>query len=371
MRARSVTIEDVAQLADVSIATVSRVINQPNIVNVATRGRVQSAIERLGYRPNMAASGLKSGSFRNVCFLVADISQPWYSMLTKAVEKLLDGRGFRLQLFDISHSHNRLLDFLSELPKLSVDGAILSTGDYLADAEVLRALEKLSTRLPLTVAAQRLDQLGIPSVVYDDRGGAFVATSHLLEGYGAPVAYLGLIPGSLIAAERYAGYKAAVEEAGEEPLQVDVFGFGPSAGLDAMRRLLASAQPSGLLAANDELALGAMRVLSEAKIEVPRDIGIVGFGDTTFAPYLTPSLSSVHGPVDDIAELVVGGLFSLLDGGKPKLLRSIPRELVVRESSIPGRRRNTVRREKDSALLVRSRRRPTRAQTLDTSATQG
>jgi LacI family transcriptional regulator, asc operon repressor len=70
---------------------------------------------------------------------------------------------------------------------------------------------------------------------------------------------------------------------------------------------------------------------------VPRDIGIVGFGDTPFAPFLTPSLSSVKGSVDDIAKLVVGGLFSLLNGGTPKALRSVPRELVIRESSARGR----------------------------------
>jgi DNA-binding LacI/PurR family transcriptional regulator len=268
---------------------------------------------------------------------VADVSQPWYARLTKAVERLLDERNYHLQLFDINHSLDKLVECLDELPKWSVDGAILSTGDDLSSARVLDSLEHLAARFPVVVAGQRLDHAGVPSVVYDDRGGAYAATEHLVNEYGELVAYVGLIPGSLLASERFAGYEAALARAGLSPLAVDVLGFDSRAGFEAMQRLLADVRPRAVLAANDELAVGAIRALSEAKLAVPRDVGIVGFGDTSFARYLTPSLSSVWANAAEIASVVVGNLFSVLDGGTPKLLRTVPRELVVRESSVRTR----------------------------------
>lgn len=331
----TVRITQVARAAGVSIATVSRVVNRPETVLSATRERVQEAIERLGYTPNRVASGLRSGLTRTVALLVADVSQPWYAKLTKAVEAELDRWGYTAYVYDLDHDPENLARYLESCPQQGVEGVILSTGDRL-DAAAEAAIERVHARIPLVLASQPLEGLEIPSVVYDDRGGARAATEHLLAGGAAPVAFLGELPRSHLGAERFRGYADALRAAGEDPdaWRWPVRGYDYRHGWDATREALADGRvPGGILAVNDQLAVGAMRAVHDHGLSVPADVAVVGFGDLELAPFLRPALSSVQGPVDEIAASACRALVALLRDEPAPQRQVIARSLVVRESS--------------------------------------
>lgn len=332
-RRPGVTINEVARRAGVSKATVSRVLNRPEIVAPSKRKIVLQAIEQLGFQPSHAASGLKSGKYQAIALLVADVSQPWYAMMTKSVEAALDDQGYRVQLGDLGHDWRELVSYVDTIQQQGVDGAIVSTGDRL----VRPALDALTrAKVPIVMAGQRLDRMGIPSVSYDDVGGARIATRHLVERYGANVAFLGLIRNSLLAGERYRGFASVLKNHHAKPRQLAITtnGYGYEAGHDAMRaRLTDEDPPRAVLAANDQLALGAMRAITDHGLQIPDDVAMVGFGDTDFAPYVRPALSSVKGAVDDVARLAGKKLLALIHDQPIKELDVVPRDLVVRESS--------------------------------------
>lgn len=329
-------ITEVAREAGVSIATVSRVMNRPHMVSDSTRERVESAIRSLDYQPNRVASSLRSGLFRTVALLMGDVSQPWYAELMKALEAEFDQWGYAAYLYDLDHDADRLIRYVEKGPQLGVAGIIVSTGDRLDHPELSEVMALTHESVPIVLAGQRLRDVPIPAIVYDDSGGARAASEHLLEMGAAPVAFLGYLPDSFLMEERYRGFAEGVESHGQE---AQAWAW-PTRGRDYVHgyqttreMLRAGRVPGGILAANDQLALGAMRAIHEHGIEVPQDVGVVGFGDLEMARYLRPSLSSVQGPVQSIAKQSCQALMAILHGESPPPVQIVERSLVVRESS--------------------------------------
>ncbi|MGW6461821.1 LacI family DNA-binding transcriptional regulator, partial [Streptomyces sp. NPDC055078] len=336
MTARAPSIVDVARTAGVSVATVSRVLNRPEMVSDATRQRVENAMAQLDYHVNRAASGLRGGYFRTVSIIVGSLSQPWYAMLVRALRAELQRRGYATLLYDLNHDMGSLADTLGSLARQGSEGIVLSTGDRLDDPATVAALRRARDRFPMVVVGQPIEDATWPTVQYDDRGGAYEATGHLL-GIGAdPVAFLGALPGSYLGDERFAGYAAALAERGLDPAEWcwPLDGTSYSSGHSAVTaHLEAGRVPGGILAVNDEVSLGASRALADAGLRVPDDVAVIGFGDTDLLPYVSPSLSSVHGPVEEIATITCSAIWDMFSGGKPTGVEVVGRSLITRESS--------------------------------------
>ncbi|GLU48737.1 LacI family transcriptional regulator [Nocardiopsis ansamitocini] len=338
-RPGAANIVDVAHRAGVSVATVSRVMNRPELVSPATRERVEKAMAELDYHVNRAASGLRGGYFRTVSIVVASLSQPWYVMLVRALRVELERHGYATLLYDLDHDTSSLVRTLESLARQGSEGVILSTGDRLDDPVTVDALSRARTRFPLVVAGQRVENATWPTVQYDDRTGAREATEHLLEVGAEPVAFLGGLSCSYLGAERFAGYADALLAKGRDPQEWlwPLDGLGFAAGYAAVQEQVAAARiPGGILAVNDEVALGASRALADHELRVPDDVSIVGFGDTDFLPYVSPSLSSVHGSVERIAESACGAIWDMFAGREPAEIEIVRRHLVRRESSRKG-----------------------------------
>ena len=334
---RASTISEVARHAAVSVATVSRVINQPELVRASTRARVEATIRDLDYRPNRVASGLRSGAFRMIALLVGDVSQPWYAKLIKAIESALDGWGYSALVYDLDHDVERLVRCLDGCAQQGIEGVIVSTGDALEQPAIRDAMSRLNDRLPLVVTGQELTSVDVPCIVYDDRTGAREATQALMDVAGGPLAFLGVLPNSALTEQRLLGFSDVV---GGTDQTIDEWAWA-SEGLDfqhgynAVRHHLEQgARPAGLLATNDQLALGAMRALHDFGLRIPADVSVVGFGDTGFSPFTQPSLASVEGSVDEIADLACGALMSLIEKEKAPPLQVVGRSLVFRESCL-------------------------------------
>lgn len=336
-RQRSAGITEVARRAKVSTATVSRVVNKPEVVAPATRDHVWKVMEELDFHINRAASGLRRGDSKTIAIVVAGLAQPWYAKLIGAIRADLSEHDYSTLIYDLEHEADRLLEFLDAAPSYGSSGIILSTGDYLERHDIRTALTKVRGRTPLVVIGQPVKGATWPTIQYNDRASARAATEHLIDqNGGGPIAFLGEPENSFLGIERRLGYVDACEAAGvttdEWIWQID--DVHHAAGYREMRRNLDQGlTPRGVLAVNDEIALGAHRAIVEEGLRVPDDVGVVGFGDTPFAGYVVPALSSVAGPAERIAALACDALRTMFDGVDLRDISIVDRELIVRESS--------------------------------------
>lgn len=335
------TMAKIAEATGFSISTVSRALNRPELVAEKTRKQVLKVADDLSFHPNRAASGLRSGSHRCLALLVGDISQPWYSMITKSVDTVCAEHSFALQLKSFGHDRAKALSYLARIPYEGVDGIIINTGDDLGIPEIRAQLARIVERgIHVVTIGQTIPDLDVPTILYDDYSGAEQATTHLAEAWGMPLAFLGAIRGSIPAEDRWQGFRSVVRSHGQtDGIRIVTDGYDYKAGYSAMAaHLRVGPWPRGVLASNDQLAVGAVRAIKDLGGTVGTDIAVVGFGDLDFAPYLVPSLSSVSGSVQEIAGAATNRLISMVKGeaqGTAIPPITAPRKLVIRESSQP------------------------------------
>jgi DNA-binding LacI/PurR family transcriptional regulator len=325
-------VADVARLAGVSAATVSRILNGSEIFADATRARVQEAARQLGFQPDPAARSLRRGQGDSIALLVGDIEQGVYAGLTRHMQAALEEMGLDLMVYDLAHNEARLRRFLERAPARRLRGIVLATTDTLPEdcVGLLRGLAAQQVRV--IALRQRLDQHGIASVIQDERGAAAIATEALLQQGRMPIAFLGRITGSRMGAERCDGYREALAKAGhavDSSLIWDA-AYRYRAGFNATASALQQGTAfSAILAASDELALGAMAALHDSGKRVPEDVAVTGFGDADWAAYQRPALTTMSEHPAELAGIVR----RILDGTAKGLLHEIKRHLVQRHSA--------------------------------------
>lgn len=323
---------DVARRAGVSTATVSRVLSGRGPVSDKAREKVMAAAKELGFSPNALAQGLRRGQSNMVAFLVGDIEQSHFALMTKAVEETLREIGLDVILYNLNHSAERLGSILTRVRALGLRGVILATPDILPREEIGPLLDNLvHDGVSVVCWGQDISGWGIASIVHEERAAVRKSVRYLIQQGRTPVAYVGRIVGSVTGSERYEGYADAHREAG---LEVDPklvwdaayrYAAGEVAVGAALDRGLAF---SGLQCASDELALGAISALVDHGRKVPDDVAVIGFSEVVWAKYLRPTLTtlSVH---HDTAASFIKDVLQKEPGrtSEPGLL-TIPRSLV-------------------------------------------
>ena len=334
-----VTVFDVAEHAGVSAATVSRVLLNRALVAAETRARVLKSVEKLGYRPNPLAQGLRMGRGHVVALLVGDIEQSVYASLTKHMQAAMESIGLELMLFNLGHSQDRLRALLQRASALRLRGIAIASSDVIGVGELMPTIRNLAKDgIPVISIWQRLDRHGIPSVVHDDAAAAAKAVLYLLEKAHKPVAYLGRIRGSAAGRERYRGYKQALNQVGlalrPELVWEPENRYRYDAGYEAMCGALDQGRrPGAVFAASDELALGAMAAALDRGLRVPQDIAFVGFGGAPWSAHARPGLTTVGGDPRAISDGVRAVFQALGDGGAAVMRTVVERALIHRESA--------------------------------------
>ncbi len=330
---------DVARRAQVSPATVSRVLNGTTRVSADTRARVLDAVRTLGYQPNAMAQSLRRGRGRAVALVTGDIEQGIYAAMAKRMETTLEKLGLDLLLFDLGHREDRLRHLLDRSVSLGLRGILLAVPDVLSMKDLLPRLEATAEGgVPVVTVSQRLDSYGIPSIVHDDAGGAEAAVAYLLGRGQEPVAFLGRIRTSAVGGARYQGYRRGLAAAGMKPdrrLVWDIAaGYRWEAGYNTVRHALESdIKVSSVLAASDELALGGMAAAMDRGLRVPDDIAFIGFGGLDWGRYTRPALTTVGFDVEALAA-GVGDIFSGFEEERSAApLTLIAPKLIIRGSA--------------------------------------
>jgi LacI family transcriptional regulator len=339
---KQITARDVAERAGVSTAVVSYVINDgPRPTSVEVRARVRQAIAELDYHPNSAARGLRAKRTHTIAFTTYDFrpNESFFShylgVMLAAMAQSLQESGHYLLLFPLTIGERQ-----HQLRQLLREGRIdgIATRFVADPPETDSVLELIAdSRIPcVCVERPGAERFGFPSVTYDDREGVRLAVEHLLSLGHRRIAH---IHGDLryaSAQARLAGYEATMRAAGIEvdrELIVGSPGGTRDANLATQRLLDLPILPTAIFAASDDLAIGAVQAIEHRGLTVPGDLAVIGFDDIPFSDEMTPRLSTVRLPLDEMgrrtAELLTG------DAGNhnPPVDTKLPVELVLRDTA--------------------------------------
>jgi LacI family transcriptional regulator len=334
MAQTSPTITDVARLAAVSTATVSNVVNRLPKVAPSTRDRVLKAIEALGYAPHPAARHMRGGASQLLGLIVADIMNPFFTELVHWVERAANANGYAVLLCNSDEDLQREQQHLQLLRSQRVDGILLAATGH-SSKERAAALSRL--RVPVVLVDRGFEEFGLDAVVLDNRRAALEAVRHLI-GFGhRRIAMIGGPPTLNTGAQRVAGFREGLLEAGlrYEPRLVRDASFREQPAYEAARALIgARGRPTAFLAANTLIAIGVMRAITDSNLRCPEDVSVVGIDDSPWVNAFRPRLTTVAQPVRDMGETAVRLLLNRLVNGSGGSVHTevMAPLLVVRDS---------------------------------------
>lgn len=310
----AVTIRDVAKLAGVSLATVSNVVNGTRPVAAETRARVQRAVEALGYAPHAAARSMRGGTSGLIGLIVADITNPFFTSLVQSIERAASSYGHAVLLCNSDEDVEREQQHLQLLHTQRVDGIVLAATGHASRGRAA-ALDRL--RVPVVLVDRAFGEFGLDAVMLDNRRAALEATRHIV-GWGHRRIAMLTGPATLsTGADRIAGYREALLEAGiavDESLVRDT-GFREERAYEAACELLgAPARPTAIFAANNLIAIGVMRAIADLKLSCPNDVSVVSIDDFPWVNAFRPRLTTVAQPVAAMGEAAVRLLFARIEG---------------------------------------------------------
>lgn len=336
-------IKDVAALAEVSVGTVSNVLNRPDRVSAGTRAKVEGAIAQLGFVRNESARQLRAGRSRMLAYLVLDAANPFFTDVARGVEEAVREAGLGLFLCDSSTDLRREHDYLELMLEHRVRGVLITPVDR--NAPDLRMLVKRG--IPV-VLVDRAEGAAWCSVSVDDVEGGDLAVTHLLEQGHERIAVVGGPLTTVQVRDRHEGAVRAVKRTGLDPREVltvlDTPALNVAEGRRAGERLAglpSRRRPSAAFCANDLVALGMLQEMTRQGLGVPDDLAIVGYDDIEFASAAAVPLTSVRQPRHELGRTAAQLLLreategvGALDGDKHVHQQvEFQPELVVRSSS--------------------------------------
>lgn len=334
----TVSIRSVAERSGVSIATVSRVLNTPNMVSAPTAKRVREAIDDLGYRPNLFAKGLLTKRSRVIGVSLPDIHGEFYSQLMWALDDRACELGYHLLVSSNAHRPDRApaTGFALDL----ADGLIVMLTER--SGVDLDAIGRLHS--PVVVIGVDEPGVAVETITCDNTTGSRRAVEHLLEGTPPDRCYfVGTHRGNIDSDERRAAFVAVLERAGHDP-RADQLAHGDFSfdwGWDWARSMIEAGRLRGsaVFAANDEIAIGIASAARDSGVSIPEELRLVGFDDSRLCSLLRPRLSSVRMPVTDMGRAAVEALIRRLEKPEsPPQHSRLATTLVLRESSRSGAR---------------------------------
>jgi LacI family transcriptional regulator len=327
------SIKDVAKEAGVSIATVSRVLNDVDVVNEETKKKVQDAIKKLGYRPNIVARSLKTQRTKTVGILIPDISSQLYPEIVRGTEDVANIYDYNIILCNSDSDLEKEKEYLRVLKEKMVDGLLYMSSSL--EPEIVDLIKELEIATVLVETTDK--EKTFPSVSIDNREAAYDAVSYLFNKGNKKIAYIGVHKDAVnAAAARYFGYEDALKEKGIA-IDENLVYFGEvkaKEGYEGIKKILEQTDIDAVFCASDELAMGAINGLRDKGIAVPEKVDVIGFDDIYTASLFYPRLTTIAQPMYDMGSV---GMRMLIKAINKKELEEknyiLPYELVERDST--------------------------------------
>ena len=335
---RRATIDDVAKLADVHKATVSRALNARTEHHVGreTVERVRAAAEKLGYVPNVMARGLRTASSMTIGVIIPDLTNPLFPPVVRGIEDFLQPRGYTALLANTDDNDATERLAISSLLARRVDGLLVASGhrDFTALAEAREA------GVPVVLLNRDAGSLSFPLVTGDDASGIQEAVAHLTGLGHRDILHIAGPPRLSTSTTRKVAFeKACAAVPGVHHRVVEVEALTIDAGFRAMDREFGSGatRPTAIVGGNDLIALGVLRWLRAHQLACPGDVSVVGFNDMLFAGDFTPPLTTVRVPTLRMGADAARMLLEIMESGEePSDALRLPVSLVVRGSTGPA-----------------------------------
>lgn len=324
------TIRDVARLAEVSAATVSRVLNNKGYVSEEKKKRIEKVIRDMGFEPNQVARGLAKKTSNTLALIVTDISNTFFSELAKGAEKVAHRNGFSLLLGNTSGIDGKDDSYIKLLMNKYIDGVIIATHDI--DIDTLRKNEKT----PMVVLEMDNDLQNTCTIKVDNLNGAIKATEHLVSIGCKKIAHIFGPQYDTTAKERLEGYKTVVNHSSTLSEILVEGDFTINGGVSSVQKLL-NAHPDidGIFAGNDLMAIGVVKELSRMNIKIPDEIAVCGFDGIFLTQVTNPEITTVEQPIQKMGEMAAEKLiFRINHPMYRKETIELETTLQIRESTI-------------------------------------
>ena len=331
------SIKDVARLAGVSTATVSRTLAEPDKVQPTTREKVLAAVRKSGYVTNSAARSLRTQRTYSVVVLVPDITNSFFSNIIQGIEAVARKNSYRILLGDMQNDPNNAQAYGELCAQRQADG-VICLGRTIP-FPYSKSRKSVDPKWPPLVMACEYDEvIPIPGVCINNAGAALEGVRYLGGQGHTRIAYINGPRDSPLCRDRLKGYRKGMAELGFRSTRELLYhgDFSLDSGARAARAILANGKlPTAIFAANDAMAIGALQVLKKQGVRVPGDVSLLGFDDIKFAAYCDPPLTTIRQPRTDIGTLSMQIMLDILRGEAVSAQRrELPHELVVRESVV-------------------------------------
>lgn len=334
------TIRDVARLANVSLSTVSAVINGKDIVSEDRKRKVDEAIARLNYQPTLYASNLARRHTKVLGLIISDLTNPFFAEIAQEFERHAQKQGYQVSLTATDFSSIQLRACVREMLNMRVAGLAVMTSEFDEDASaILKRSNTPGIFLDVGTPGSHLGNIRV-----DTKTGMFLAVQHLVELGHKRILFVKnsqtaeAEPSLLSHRYRSQGFMAALRKyrvAGVNAEVVDISGPAANAGLEGIRAALYEHSFTAVVAINDLVALGVYRGLHEAGLRIPADVSVVGCDDTFICEFINPPLTTINIPKAHLGRLAVEMLLQekLLGRNGGEML--VPTTLVIRDSTSP------------------------------------
>jgi len=328
----SITIRDVAKLAGVSVATISRYLNNTAPLSADTAERVQTAMSELDFRPHPAARSLATNRTNAIGLVLNDIGGEFYTPMLRGIEAVSSNADFDLLIHSTKTTHPSTVH-RRPLGENNTDGLLIFI-DALDDTELAR-LHRIG--FPVVLIHQSPPKgLDIPMVTIENQAGGQQIVDHFIEVHDCKrVVFVQGPPNNEDSRAREKGYRLSLKKHGLEfnPALVIEGGFESAQAFEAVKKLVASGVPfDAIFTGDDDNAIGVIQALNEAGLRIPEDVAVAGFDDSLFARILTPSLTTVRAPNELVGQEAVRQLIHLIRGEPATPRTVLPVEMIVRQS---------------------------------------
>lgn len=327
----SVTIKDIAKLANVSHTTVSRALNDSPLITLETKEKIKKIARELNYSPNYSARSLVLDKSYHIGLFFSNIdhgtSSHFFYEVVRGVNHIIkDQYNLVVKAIDDYQDFNRI-------NKKNFDGILIMSQSTKDNPFIYHALDK---KIPLVVLNREMQEEGLYNILSDDKRGSYKATEYLVKNGHEKIGIIEGRKGFKSSQERKEGFLQALIDY-DIPFKKEYMIEGDydlESGYTAMQKLLTNQElPTAIFSSNDDMAVGAMKAIQEKNLKIPDDISMIGFDDNIFSSFLTPALTTVKRPIEKISNEGAKGLIQLMNG--EKLLNNrvyINTELIIRNS---------------------------------------
>ena len=332
----SITIIDVAKEANVSIASVSRYLNSPLMLNADKAERIRDAIKKFNYRPNAIAASMRTQKTKMIALIIPSFTNMYYIDLYSAVREVTLKRGYSLDLYTTERDPDELRRILEQIPQRNFDGTIVA---FLDEADTRDALLAAQERSPLVLLTSDPRQRRFNHVYIDACDALYKVTRHLVSLGRKRIAFISGAADSVISREKLRGVQAALRESGRS-IDAQYIFYGQrqhfKSGIAGATEFLSlRKRPDGIVCATDDIGIGCMKKLLQEGIRIPEEIAVASFNGISVLQSLEPEITTAAQPLPEMANALFDLLLESMNDAEMQLRRiAFKAELKVRNSTV-------------------------------------